>query len=192
MQEKTIQRKDTSRDYFYAARILAPSLLLVLVASLQVYRSHAHHLSAWKGGGFGMFSTVDHPSVRYLRCYLLTEKGELPVPVPGRRARLELKARTLPLPQNLAQLADTLLSDAGWIEDQLHEQSVVQQDASKPGPDQPPQGGTHTDPSTVQPILLQHVQGMRVEVWTTRFDAQTERLVCRKLAQAALHSRNWN
>ncbi len=50
--------------------------LLVLVACLQLWRAHAHHLTPWKGGGFGMFSTADSPGKRTLRTYLITPEGE--------------------------------------------------------------------------------------------------------------------
>ena len=39
---------------------LAPTLLSA-VAVIQRYFVHAHHLNSWKGGGFGMFSVIDHP-----------------------------------------------------------------------------------------------------------------------------------
>ncbi len=50
--------------------------LLVLVACLQLWRAHTQHLTPWKGGGFGMFSTVDAPGKRILRTYLVTPEGE--------------------------------------------------------------------------------------------------------------------
>jgi hypothetical protein len=39
-------------------------VLLVLVAALQVGLAHTADLTAWKGGGFGMFSTLDHGAYR--------------------------------------------------------------------------------------------------------------------------------
>ena len=50
--------------------------LLVLIACWQLYRAHTQYLTPWKGGGFGMFSTVDALSNRILRTYLVTPEGE--------------------------------------------------------------------------------------------------------------------
>ncbi len=50
--------------------------LLILIACWQIYRAHEQYLTPWKGGGFGMFSTVDAPGNRILRTYLITPEGE--------------------------------------------------------------------------------------------------------------------
>jgi hypothetical protein len=50
---------------------LAVPLLLGIIACWQIYRVHFQHLSPWKGGGFGMFSTVDSPANRFLHCKLI-------------------------------------------------------------------------------------------------------------------------
>jgi hypothetical protein len=39
---------------------LLPPLLLTVVALLQIVLARTADLTAWKGGGFGMFSTLDH------------------------------------------------------------------------------------------------------------------------------------
>lgn len=44
-----------------------PAVLLVAVAALQVVLAHRDGLSAWKGGGFGMFSTLDARPHRVVR-----------------------------------------------------------------------------------------------------------------------------
>ncbi|HZM93507.1 MAG TPA: hypothetical protein VFB92_08805 [Vicinamibacterales bacterium] len=41
-----------------------PPVLLVVVAALQVGLAQTVDLTAWKGGGFGMFSTLDHGAYR--------------------------------------------------------------------------------------------------------------------------------
>ena len=43
-----------------------PIVLLVVVAALQIVLAVRRDLTPWKGGGFGMFATVDSPSVRRL------------------------------------------------------------------------------------------------------------------------------
>ena len=54
----------------------AAPAILVLIAVLQLYRAHTQHLTPWKGGGFGMFSTADAQGNRILRTYLVTPEGE--------------------------------------------------------------------------------------------------------------------
>ncbi|HVX57896.1 MAG TPA: hypothetical protein VHA37_09290, partial [Candidatus Saccharimonadales bacterium] len=55
--------------------IAIPIVALVLIAGLQFVLATRYGLSAWKGGGFGMFSTVDSPDARFLRIYLITAQG---------------------------------------------------------------------------------------------------------------------
>ena len=64
---------------------LAPGLL-VLVACVQLTLVRTSDLTAWKGGGFGMFSTYDAPTSRALRLVLLTEEGEAVVAFPDLRS----------------------------------------------------------------------------------------------------------
>lgn len=43
---------------------LTPLVLLIAVAAVQVVLARTVDLTAWKGGGFGMFSTLDHGAYR--------------------------------------------------------------------------------------------------------------------------------
>ena len=47
--------------------VMGAPLVLILIACLQIYLTQTQELSRWKGGGFGMFSTLDSPSARFLR-----------------------------------------------------------------------------------------------------------------------------
>lgn len=81
---------------------VAPALL-VLLALVHAGLVFGRDLTPWKGGGFGMFSTLDHEGWRVVR--LLAEEGPLgrPVRVPltpalapaARRARILPDARSL-------------------------------------------------------------------------------------------------
>ncbi len=44
--------------------VVVPPVLLVVVAVCQIGLAKAAGLTAWKGGGFGMFSTLDHGAYR--------------------------------------------------------------------------------------------------------------------------------
>ncbi len=57
---------------------MIPPLLLILIAFIQTLVVERFHLNKWKGGGFAMFSTVDHYSNRFLRTYVPTTEGDLP------------------------------------------------------------------------------------------------------------------
>ena len=54
---------------------LAPSVLFG-VALIQLTLAFSRDLSPWKGGGFGMFASVDAPSMRELDCTAVTENGK--------------------------------------------------------------------------------------------------------------------
>jgi len=41
-----------------------PAIILLIVASYQIYLVKTSRLSPWKGGGFGMFSTINSPGMR--------------------------------------------------------------------------------------------------------------------------------
>ena len=58
----------------WIAYFLAPVALLLGVA-FQRYSVEVYDQSAWSGGGFGMFSTVDISDGRARRAYLLTDQG---------------------------------------------------------------------------------------------------------------------
>lgn len=73
----------------------SPALLCV-VACAQIYYATTGSLSPWKGGGFGMFSTVDSPDARFLRIYLINGNEEIPVLVLDSLKTLAREAQTRP------------------------------------------------------------------------------------------------
>lgn len=83
---------------------LAPALLLALAAA-QLLLVATLHLSPWKGGGFGMFSTNDHGAFRQVR--VTTADGRA-VPLPDDLDRMRRKARELPSPAYLRELVREL------------------------------------------------------------------------------------
>jgi hypothetical protein len=60
-----------------------PAALLAGVAVVQIVLAATLHLSAWKGGGFGMFSTLDHGAFRGV---------DVVVDAPGRSEQVEIAA----------------------------------------------------------------------------------------------------
>jgi hypothetical protein len=62
--------------------LLIPPLLLAVTGAMQVVLSKAGPLAPWRGGGFGLFSTVDKLENRILLAWIETPAGDDPVP-PG-------------------------------------------------------------------------------------------------------------
>jgi hypothetical protein len=91
-----------------------PVLLMVGVALSQIGVAWVGGLSPWKGGGFGMFSTVDSPAARFLRIYLVTDDGEIPVLIPD---AYQEAARKLCTVANLREAKELLAALAGtnWV-----------------------------------------------------------------------------
>ena len=62
-------------------RVWLPVIFLVTVAVLQIFLAKTADLSPWKGGGFGMFATIDGTAFRHMRIY---------VEAPGRSEELDI------------------------------------------------------------------------------------------------------
>jgi hypothetical protein len=88
-------------------------VLLAAVALSQLWLAYTEKLSAWSGGGFGMFSTADVFARRHLHAQLLAPGviRELEVPVELRmQAR---RALALPTDARLRALGEALAAHAG-------------------------------------------------------------------------------
>ena len=101
-----------ARQHFWRRVALAP-LCLCLVAGLHLVRVWTCRQTPWKGGGFGMFSTVDDESARFLRCYLVTENGDLPLPIPPAAEKTVAELRAAPTQERLDKLARRL-AEQSW------------------------------------------------------------------------------
>jgi hypothetical protein len=97
-------------------RIL-PGALLILVASQQILLAHTSGLSAWSGGGFGMFSSTDAGATRHLHAFVLRPGIRREVRPPRSLAEQVRRTLTLPSDANLralaAELADVPTPDHG-------------------------------------------------------------------------------
>ncbi len=86
-------------------RVLAPVLVLVLVAGHQIYLTQVTELTPWKGGGFGMFSTTDGLGQRRLRILVTGPERAEQIAVPRGLSRLAAQATVLPDSVRLERLA---------------------------------------------------------------------------------------
>lgn len=83
-------------------------LVLIVIACLQLAIALTTHLSPWKGGGFGMFSTIASPSSRIIRVYLVANGTKIPVQVPEQYRKLAAEIRTWPNQKRTDELARAL------------------------------------------------------------------------------------
>jgi hypothetical protein len=95
------------RRHFLRRAALAP-LCLCLVAGLHLVRVWTCRQTPWKGGGFGMFSTVDDESARFVRCWLVTDNGDIPLPIPPAANKTVAELRAAPTQAGLENLARRL------------------------------------------------------------------------------------
>jgi hypothetical protein len=86
---------------------VAPGLLFVL-ALAQLAAFAAFGLSPWKGGGFGMFATVDHGAFRRVLVFERGASGERRVALPQELERLQRHVREVPRAANLRRLGAAL------------------------------------------------------------------------------------
>lgn len=103
MQENT----DDPKQWSLFIPFIAP-LILCIVALNQFVQTRWSDLSPWKGGGFGMFSTVESPASRIVRIHLSHEGVNIPVKIPRRFSRLESALKTNPSAENVSRLANAL------------------------------------------------------------------------------------
>lgn len=196
------------RRLFYRRAALAPVCLL-LVAALQAGRVAFCHQSAWKGGGFGMFSTVDTPQSRFLRIHLQTPQGRVPVEVPSRWKHLASELCTAPSASRIEELAERLAQET-WIDEaqrwagiatriaqsdpQTIDPSLLRNRDTTPAAPLPPRAGARSAvvaAGSIDARREQHdaiaVERVDVELWRYTYDRLTRRVVATRwlAAQAA-------
>jgi hypothetical protein len=108
---------------FWRRVALAP-ICLLLVAGLHVARVAWCGQSAWKGGGFGMFSTVDAPNARFVRAYLVRGQHRVAISVPDKLSKVQSELRTAPSQTRLDELA-TELARQSWIDEDARWQTIA-------------------------------------------------------------------
>ena len=93
--------------------MVAPALLAI-VATGQLVLARTGDLSPWKGGGFGMFSTVESPDSRFVRVFLVDDEREIPVEIPPQAEDEWMRARTFPTDARLERIA-RVVAAGQWI-----------------------------------------------------------------------------
>jgi hypothetical protein len=162
-------------------RYAAPALL-VIVALVQITVAHTTELTPWKGGGFGMFSTVDDPDARWIRCFVVVNGKNIPVATPPYAFHDATVAESMPSSSRLLRLA-LGLARVRWVTE------AFDRDPKDPCPSPDPTANIRAwEPDDRAPAAneIAHVSAVRVELWRLRFDLPTRRLVARR-ADVVVH-----
>jgi hypothetical protein len=86
----------------------APAVLLVAVASTQIALAFGAGLSPWKGGGFGMFSTLDARPHRFLRIQVDAPDRSEELTVPPSLEEMAAGVEILPTDGRLERFAQAI------------------------------------------------------------------------------------
>jgi len=82
-----------------------PAVVLVVVACVQVSLTKRVGLSAWKGGGFGMFSTTDDAGNRRVRAFITAPERSEEITIAPSLLDLAERAAVQPGGRQLGRLA---------------------------------------------------------------------------------------
>jgi hypothetical protein len=85
-----------TRPVPHGLAVVLPAALLVAVAGAQVTLTRVAALSPWKGGGFGMFASLDGSAFRYVRVYVAGPSGFEEVAMPAGGESAAARAALLP------------------------------------------------------------------------------------------------
>jgi len=96
-----------TRERFWAA---LPAVLLAAVAIAQIGMTHAFMLSPWKGGGFGMFATLDARPFRYVRMFVRAPERSEELAVPPSLEDLAASAEIMPTDTQFERLARAVVA----------------------------------------------------------------------------------
>ena len=119
----------TPGTYRYWLRLSLAPLCLCLVVVLHGARVYLVDQTPWKGGGFGMFSTVNTRGSRFLRVYLAKGDQRYPIALPRPLQKYGHEFRAAPTAERCEQLAKRLASfrwlDDRWRQHRLASSAVV-------------------------------------------------------------------
>jgi hypothetical protein len=198
--ESPLHLSPDDRRHFLRRAALAP-LCLCLVAGLHCARVWTARQTPWKGGGFGMFSTIDSEANRFVRAYLITPAGELPLPLPAGLDKAAAEQRAAPSEAGLAEIARRLAAqDWRWSNDRQRQSAAAIAErggvaitaaalraSGEAAGNALATGQTHL----LEPVPLGEacqsridVRSVRVECWRLRFDAKNALLSAEKLITA--------
>ena len=89
---------------------IAPSILLIAVAFVQIVLARTSGLTPWKGGGFGMFSTLDHGAYRGVDAVIDGPDRSEALAMPQSLEEIAARAAAWPTDQLLGRLAEDIVT----------------------------------------------------------------------------------
>lgn len=178
----------------FCRRVAIAPVCLCLVAGLHLVRVWTCHQTPWKGGGFGMFSTVDNESARFLRCYLVTENGDLPLSVPPAADKTVEELRAAPTQRRLDDLARRLAEQSWQWSDERQIREVAafrERSALSHGEPRSGSGGRTIEPipRDETPTGAISFRAVRVECWRYRYDGGKRTLWAERMLKAESNNR---
>jgi len=87
------------------ARLIPPAMLTA-VALVQIGLAYTSHLTPWKSGGFGMFSTLDHAAYRGVDVVIEAPDRSEALEIPASLETAAARAAACPTDRLLRQLAE--------------------------------------------------------------------------------------
>jgi hypothetical protein len=95
---------------FRRLAIVSPTVLLLTVASAQMILARRSDLSPWKGGGFGMFASVDGLPFRWVRLYVSAPERSEELAVPPSLEEQTDRVAAWPHPAAMRALAASVIA----------------------------------------------------------------------------------
>ncbi|MBC7898483.1 MAG: hypothetical protein H7070_00340 [Saprospiraceae bacterium] len=91
-------------------RVWLPAVMLCSVAIVQIFLAKTASLSPWKGGGFGMFSSLDGTAFRRVRIFVQAPGRDEELEISPSQERLAARAELFPSDSKLHKLAIAVAS----------------------------------------------------------------------------------
>jgi hypothetical protein len=163
------------RPFLLRRAAIAP-LCLCLVAGLHAFRVATCGQTPWKGGGFGMFSTVDSEAARFVRAFAETPEGELPLDIPKHLEKTAAELRAAPTQAKIDALAGRLAAihwrrpDERLVREAQRWTSESVQSVHLPQPTIGLYRSLEAIPANESPEHALSVSAVRVECWRLRLD----------------------
>lgn len=172
-------------DRYNRFLIYAPTAILIIVAAIQAFRVSNQDLSPWKGGGFGMFSTIDAPTSRYIAGYLITENELVPIAIPQEYQKEHVYVCTLPSMDSLKHLAE-MMAPRIWITEEQSAAGLNPQGKKPTGEPSVPEKQARAlrdDEHFPHDAERVSVLGVHLEVWRYRYSLNNNLLKAEKVIQ---------
>jgi hypothetical protein len=167
---------DTTDRRFRIRRAAIAPLCLCLVAGLHAFRVATCGQTQWKGGGFGMFSTMDSEAARFVRAFAITQGGERPLSIPEHWDKSVAELRAAPTQAKLDALAARLAAmhwrraDEQLVREAQRLTGAIESPAHLPLPPIGLDRSLEAIPTGQPADHAIEVSAVRVECWRLRLD----------------------